>query len=44
MLNTSGCPLVRASSGASAQKPASMVLDSRQASTYRLCQFITAAR
>ena len=44
VLNTSGCPWPRASSSAPAQKPASRVLDSRQASTYRLCQSMTATR
>ena len=44
VLNTSSWPLLRASSSASAQKPASRVLDSRQAGTYRLCQSITATR
>ena len=44
VLNTSGWPRPRASSSASAQKPASRVLDNRQASTYRLCQSITATR
>ena len=40
VLNASGLPWFRAS----AQKPASRVLDRRQASTYRLCQSITATR
>ena len=44
VLDTSGFLRARASSSASAQKLASRVLDSRQATTYRLCQSITATR
>ena len=45
VLKISGLPcLARASSTASMQKSASMVIDSRQLSTRRVCQSTTAAR
>ncbi len=40
VLNISGRPLPRASSKAATQKSVSRVLESFQASTYRLCQSI----
>ena len=44
VLNSSGLPWPSASVRASAQKPASRVLDNRQPTTYRLCQSMMATR
>src|SRR3954470_21955031 len=44
VLNTSGHPVLKASSNISRQKPPSSVFDNLQAITYRLYQSITAAR
>ena len=44
VLNTSGLPRASASTSASAQKPASRVLDKCRATTYRLCQRMTGTK